>query len=69
MYFIDFHSISPFFPPMEVSALIRWLPDDVEDPRRTAAETLLKRMRMEEPPTMTGALALPNGRVPPIFSV
>lgn len=36
----------------------RWLPDDVEDPRRTAAETLLQRLREEEPPTMTGLFAV-----------
>ena len=62
MYFIDFQRIPPSFP-TKISTLIRWLPDDVEDPRRTAAETLLRRMREEDGLSMTGALAVPNGGV------
>lgn len=36
----------------------RWLPDDVEDPRRTAAETLLRRMKEEDGLSMTGLFAV-----------
>eukprot|EP00435_Cladocopium_sp_Y103_P057794 s163_g20.t1 len=35
----------------------RWLPDDVEDPRRTAAETLLQRLGREEA-SVTGLFAV-----------